>query len=220
MSENTRRDFMTNTGAVAGMAALAAAFTGGQTQAAELNAMQPTPQQLQEFMKLPKDQPIVMVNLLKFKEGGEAEYQKYGVGVAKILNTIGADILFSGQCKMAMIGGVSWDAVALVRYPNSMALVNMAQSPEYQKIHVHRDAGLEGQINLAVVENSLGGGSDAQGVTAEQVMGQLDANGDGKIELSEAPEQLQGAFSMVDLNADGGIDLEEAQMIADFMNGQ
>jgi Ca2+-binding EF-hand superfamily protein len=38
--------------------------------------------------------------------------------------------------------------------------------------------------------------------------------------MDEAPEQLQGAFGMVDANADGSIDLEEAQMIADFINGQ
>ncbi|PCJ57341.1 MAG: hypothetical protein COA73_10835 [Candidatus Hydrogenedentota bacterium] len=60
---------------------------------------------------------------------------------------------------------------------------------------------------------------DTGGVTAEQVMTMMDADGDGKITMEEAPEQLQGAFGMVDMNADGGIDLEEAQLIADFMNG-
>lgn len=58
------------------------------------------------------------------------------------------------------------------------------------------------------------------GVTAEQIMSQMDANSDGKIEMDEAPEELAAAFGMVDANADGGIDLEEAQMIADFINGQ
>ena len=63
-------------------------------------------------------------------------------------------------------------------------------------------------------------GGDSAGVTADAVMSMMDADGDGKITLEEAPEQLQAAFSMVDLNADGGIDLEEAQLIADFMNNQ
>ncbi len=44
---------------------------------------------------------------------------------------------------------ISW---FLVRYPNKMALIQMAQSPEYQAIHDHREAGLEGQINLAVAK--------------------------------------------------------------------
>ncbi|MFP6581441.1 MAG: DUF1330 domain-containing protein [Candidatus Hydrogenedentota bacterium] len=229
-NENSRREFMGTTGAAAGLAALAVAFTGKTAEGAEameLNAMQPTPAQIQAFMKLP-DRPVVMVNLLKFKDNGEGaeEYAKYGVEVSKILMKIGAEILFSGQCQTTMIGGAEWDAVALVRYPNSKALINMAQSAEYQKIHVHRDAGLEGQVNIAVFETSGIGidtevAADAEGeVTADQIMSSMDTNGDGKIDLDEAPDQLKGAFGMVDVNADGGIDLEEAQMIADFANNQ
>lgn len=62
--------------------------------------------------------------------------------------------------------------------------------------------------------------AEAAGATAADVMGMMDADGDGKITMEEAPEQLQGAFAMVDLNGDEGIDLEEAQLIADFMNNQ
>ncbi|MFP6581842.1 MAG: DUF1330 domain-containing protein [Candidatus Hydrogenedentota bacterium] len=223
---NSRREFMGTTGAAAGLAALAVAFTGKTAEGAEameLNAMQPTPAQAQAFMKLP-DRPVVMVNLLKFKD--PAEYQKYGVEVSKILDTIGAEIIFSAQCAATLIGGAEWDAVAMVRYPNSKALLQMGQSAEYQKIHVHRDAGLEGQVNIAVFETG-GIGIDAEvaadadgGVTADQIMESMDTNGDGKIDLDEAPDQLKGAFGMVDTNADGGIDLEEAQMIADFANNQ
>lgn len=153
--ENTRREFMGTTGMVVGVAALATALTGGSSDAAEtmeLNAMQPTPAQLQEFLKLP-DRPVVMVNLLKFKN--PAEYATYGVEVNKILKSIGAEMIFTGQCAGTLIGGTEWDAVALVRYPNAKALLKMAQSPEYQKIHGHRDAGLEGQMNLAVFEGAF-----------------------------------------------------------------
>lgn len=219
-NENSRREFMGTTGAAAGLAALAVAFTGKTAEGAEameLNAMQPTPAQLQAFMKLP-DRPVVMVNLLKFKDA--AEYQTYGVEVSKILNNIGAEMLFSAQCAATLIGGAEWDAVALVRYPNAQALLKMAQSPEYQKIHVHRDAGLVGQMNIAVFEGGFSGDEASDGVTADQIMSEMDANGDGGIDLDEAPEQLKGAFGMVDANADGKIDLDEAQMIADFMNGQ
>lgn len=60
----------------------------------------------------------------------------------------------------------------------------------------------------------------ADGVTAAQLMEQMDANKDGKITMDEAPEQLQASFAMVDMNADEGIDIEEAQLIADFINNQ
>ena len=94
-----------------------------------------------------------MVNLLKFKDGAGAEdYGKYSQAMQKILKDIGAEIVFSGQCQTTLIGGAEWDAVALVRYPNARALLEMTGSPEYRQAHVHRAEGLEGQVNLAVFE--------------------------------------------------------------------
>ena len=153
----TRREFFKAAGTVAGAAVLATLLGGGTAQAheVELNAMGPTPEQLQAFMALPSG-PMCMVNLLKLKPGAASEsYREYGVEVQKILETIGAEIIFSGQCKGALIGGATWDVVAIARYPDKTALIKMAQSPEYQAIHHHREAGLEGQINLAVFENPL-----------------------------------------------------------------
>lgn len=153
--KNGRREFMAGAGVTAGAAL--AALAGGesaQAQAVELNAMQPTPEQIQAFMKL-EDGPIVMVNLLKFKpDGGRAEYEQYATKVQPILKKIGAEVIFSGDGKVTLLGGAFWDSVGLVRYPNKMALLQMTQSPEYQAIHHHREAGLEGQINLAVVETA------------------------------------------------------------------
>ena len=154
---STRRDFVKGAGAAAGIAALAGLATGGMVNAEEagLNAMQPTPEQLQFFMTLPSG-PVVMVNLLKFKEdGGREAYAKYGAGVSKILKTLGAEIIFSSNCAGALIGGATWDSVALVRYPDKTTLMKMAQSPEYQEIHKFRDEGLEGQINLACFETNV-----------------------------------------------------------------
>ena len=42
----------------------------------------------------------------------------------------------------------------LVQYPRKKTLFQMAMSPEYQAIHRHREAGLEGQINYAVLQTS------------------------------------------------------------------
>ena len=157
-NSKSRREFITGTGAgaAAGMAVFATLLGSGtaHAQEIELNAMGPTPEQMQAFMALPSG-PVCMVNLLKYKEGASAEYQEYGVQVSKILKSIGAEIIFSAECKGALIGGATWDAVAIVRYPDKTALLKMAQSPEYQKIHVHREAGLTGQINLACFENAI-----------------------------------------------------------------
>ena len=120
----------------------------------EINAMSPTPEQMEAFLAMEHDGPIVMLNLLKFKPGGAAEYAKYGVEVQKIFKKIGARIIFSGRPTVALIGNADWDAVALAEYPNKMALINMIQSPEYQAIHHHRENGLAGQVNYAVIQNN------------------------------------------------------------------
>jgi uncharacterized protein (DUF1330 family) len=41
----------------------------------------------------------------------------------------------------------------MVRYPNPRALLQMAQSEEYQAISGNRSSGLEGQMNIAVFES-------------------------------------------------------------------
>ena len=94
-ADTERREFIRKAGATTGAAALATAVAGQPVAAAqtiELNRMGPTPEQVQRFLALP-DRPVVMVNLLKFKEGSGAEdYGKYGQAMQKILADIGAEI--------------------------------------------------------------------------------------------------------------------------------
>lgn len=163
MSDNefTRREFVKQSGVVAGGAALGAALgSGGGAEAhvVEINAVNPTPAQLQGFLAMKHDGPIVMVNLLKFKpNGGAAEYAKYAAGVKPIVEKLGGRILFSGQAAFCLLGNADWDSVALVEYPKKEALIQMTQSPDYQAIHHHREAGLEGQVNYAVIQTQFAG---------------------------------------------------------------
>ena len=152
--KNTRREFFKASSTVAGAAAVATLLGSESAQAheVELNAIGATPEQFEAFMALPSG-PVCMVNLLKYKEGARAEYGKYGVEVSKLLEANGSELVFSGECKATLIGGATWDTVAIVRYPDKTTLIEMVQSPEYQAIHHHRESGLEGQINLAVFEN-------------------------------------------------------------------
>ena len=156
-TESSRRDFMASAGAATGLAALATLFGDSEivyAQQVGINAMGPTPEQIQAFAQLP-DRPVVMVNLLKFRDGGAGagDYAQYGADVGRILESIGAEVIFSGQCQTTLIGGAEWDAIAMVRYPNSRALLQMAQSAEYQAISGNRSSGLEGQMNIAVFES-------------------------------------------------------------------
>ena len=55
-------------------------------------------------------------------------------------------------------------------------------------------------------------------MTAEQLMSQMDTNGDGIITMEEAPDELKTGFDYIDVNGDGGIDVQEAQIMADYVN--
>lgn len=124
-----------------------------QVQVVEINALLPTPEQMQTFLALP-DGPVVMVNLLKFKrDGGAEEYAKYIAGVRPILQNTGAKVLISGSAVTCLIGNGDWDMIALVEYPTPTAFSQMVNSDEYQAIHHHREAGLEGQVLYAVLQH-------------------------------------------------------------------
>ena len=127
-----------------------------------INQVHPDPEQANAFFAGEDDGPMSMVNLLKFKEkatyadGSEPElsgrdaYLRYGAGVQACLAAVGGKARFSGMVTDLMLGEVEelWDMVAIVEYPSRVAMLQMVQSPEYQAITKHRDAGLAGQLNI------------------------------------------------------------------------
>ena len=110
-----------------------------------MSSITPTPEALQKIMQAPETGKVVMLNLLKFKPGnGAASYAEYGRHVAKILEKIGARILFAGQVAQSVVGvDGDWDAIAIVEYPSRKAFLEMGMSAEYQAIHHFREEGLE-----------------------------------------------------------------------------
>ncbi len=131
-----------------------------------INEVYPTdPQQFEKMREAGPQGPIVMVNLLKFKEKAEYEdgretdlsgreaYLLYARSVSKLVTEFGGRVLFVGDVTYLMLGKVEdlWDEVALAEYPNRVALVAMTSSEAFQKIAVHRKAGLEGQLNIETV---------------------------------------------------------------------
>lgn len=127
-----------------------------------VNSLYPAAAQMQAFFGATEDGSFVMVNLLKFKlravyphgsdshlTGAEA-YARYGAELAPILANHGARVIYSGAVTGLMIGECDplWDAVALVEYPSLASFRAMVESAEYEKVAVHRTAGLEGQLNI------------------------------------------------------------------------
>lgn len=126
------------------------------------NQLHPSPEQAKAFFGSEDDGPMCMVNMLKFKDkaeyadGSEPElsgrdaYLRYGAAIQACLAAVGGKARFSGMATDLMIGEVEelWDMVAIVEYPSRAAMLQMIQSPEYQAITKHRDAGLAGQLNI------------------------------------------------------------------------
>ena len=110
-----------------------------------------------------------MLNLLKFKEKAEYEdgretdltgkeaYSIYGQEVVKHLAKVGGKLVFGGRISRLMIGEVEdlWDSVAIAEYPSRKAMLEMLMDPDYQKSEEHREAGLEGQLNIEIKEGEL-----------------------------------------------------------------
>ena len=118
-----------------------------------MNSVVPMEEDLEKVKNLPAGKPFVMVNLLKFKEHsdgdpnktGEQAYNRYMRKTARILSNAGGQVIYMGNSQEFLIAadGDRWDRVLLVKYPEPAAFLNMVSSPEYQKVHGDREAGLE-----------------------------------------------------------------------------
>lgn len=92
------------------------------------------------------DNPIVMVNLLKFNDGpGRASYLRYATEVQPFLDKVGASIVYVGDVHHNVIGAPGepwWDTILLVSYPSRARFLEMVLDPDYQAISAHRSNAL------------------------------------------------------------------------------
>jgi len=126
------------------------------------NKVHPSKSQLEGFLEPGQEGPIYMVNMLRFRESASYEdgracdltgaqaYAIYGRAVANLVRDLGGKMVFSGAVSRLMLGEVEdlWDQVAIVMYPSRAAMLDMVMSDAYAEIAVHRDAGLQGQLNI------------------------------------------------------------------------
>lgn len=94
------------------------------------------------------DGPVVMLNLLRFRpDGGRESYQRYVEHLGARINArYGLEVLYLGEGGPALVAedGQAWDTVALVRYPDRQAFVDMIRDPDYRAgAHFRSEALLE-----------------------------------------------------------------------------
>lgn len=116
--------------------------------------------QFEAFKDLNRDDPIEMLNLVKFRPKalypadhaladaaltGAQAYRNYGAETAPILARLKASILWRGDFQTTLIGprDEAWDAVFIARYPTAHAFLEMVTDPVYRAAVIHRQAAVE-----------------------------------------------------------------------------
>lgn len=106
-------------------------------------------EQFQKFMELPMDTPVVMLNLMKFKDNvpetgltGELSYKEYMKQATPFFAKANAEVLFMGEPQTMLIGPENeglWDKVLLVKYNTIAGFLGMVQAEGYPA-HLRKQA--------------------------------------------------------------------------------
>ena len=103
------------------------------------------------------DGPVWMVNLMKYRPvaeyadgrettlSGEEADDRYAPFEA--FAEVGAELVYLAGVERQLLGDEpAWDRVAVVKYPNGRAFVEMTHRPSFVAKHPHKDAGMERTI--------------------------------------------------------------------------
>lgn len=111
------------------------------------------------MQKLPTDQPLHMLNMIRFKKKasyekasefaakgwtGEQAYAEYSRHSSPIANRTGGKVVYFGKPQLTLIGAEheKWDAIFIVSYPNLASFLALVGDPEYKKHAFHRSAAV------------------------------------------------------------------------------
>ncbi|MBN4070394.1 DUF1330 domain-containing protein [Olleya sp. AH-315-F22] len=110
-----------------------------------------TEAQLAELKAYPQNTPLVMLNILKFKEQtstnetGQEVYERYLKNTMPFVEKSGVKIIWKGQVHNTVIGDSKQQphVVFLVEYPSVNHFFSLVSNPDYQKIAGDRAIALE-----------------------------------------------------------------------------
>lgn len=124
------------------------------------NHVDPSRANFDGFKSLDRDQPIDMLNLVRFRDtaaypgdhplageqltGAEA-YANYGRESGPIFTRVGGTVLWSGEPQAMVIGPEAeiWHTAFVAHYPSAHAFLEMVADADYQKAVIHRQAAVE-----------------------------------------------------------------------------
>lgn len=113
----------------------------------------PTGRDLKRYLGEDPGGPVVMLNLLRYRDGGEGSYREYAERIVPFLERVGAEIVYVGDAHTSLVSPEAWDwdAVLLVRYPSRDAFSAMVADPEYQRITALRSGALDEAVLQATI---------------------------------------------------------------------
>lgn len=119
----------------------------------------PTRAAFDQFKALPRDTPLNMLNLVRFRElaaypeghehagkqwSGARAYQEYGKTSGPIFQRVGGSILWRGSFETVLTGPDEemWDAAFIAYYPHAGAFLEMVTDPAYRLAVVNRQSAV------------------------------------------------------------------------------
>jgi uncharacterized protein (DUF1330 family) len=118
----------------------------------------PSREQFERFKDLPRDRPIHMLNLVRFRDradyprdhpnhgkglSGRDAYREYGRAIAPILARVGARRAWGGALECTVTGpDGEWDEAFVMGYPSAAAFLEMVTDREYRRHVAHRTAAV------------------------------------------------------------------------------
>ena len=119
----------------------------------------PSRESFDAFKDLPRDQPIHMLNLLRFREladyvdghenadkgwSGRRAYREYGRTSGPVFARVGGVIVWRGTFECTVIGPEAerWDDAFIAQYPSASAFLKMIADPDYRQAVVNRTAAV------------------------------------------------------------------------------
>lgn len=130
----------------------------------------PEREQFEQFKSLPRDVPIMMLNLIRLKarasypDGRDATgaqaYAAYGEASGPIFQRLGGTIMWRGRPEVMLIGPPDerWDIAFIARYPNAGAFMAMVTDDAYREAVKHRQAAVEDSRLIRLAEVPAGDG--------------------------------------------------------------
>jgi uncharacterized protein (DUF1330 family) len=125
-----------------------------------MSYVDPAREQFKAIFGLRLDQPVHMINLLRFRDfaayrhsdpeagekpvAGAEAYRRYGTDAAPHFAEVGGKQLWIGAPELMLIGPQDerWHLAFVAYYPTAQAFVDMLRNPDYQRATRHRTAAI------------------------------------------------------------------------------